>query len=199
MTAATQTSQTASFNLGARPLGEYTLVAPLELQGLDLGSAVAETAVYTQDQLKAWAASDKLTHAAMEELDQVEELSVDVVVEGTAAGLVDGLSYLAGAGVGKLIGDVAASAEIGEVAEVVVAGGVGANRSLRDQMRRLADRDGWELFYPRPELCTDNGAMIAYAGMLRLRAGESSTLSIEARARWNLEDLSPPPDAGDAH
>lgn len=82
---------------------------------------------------------------------------------------------------------------------LVIAGGVGANRSLRERMTRLSDEEGWELFYPRPEFCTDNGAMIAYAGILRLRAGESSPLAIQARARWNLEDLSPPAGPGDIH
>ena len=82
---------------------------------------------------------------------------------------------------------------------LVIAGGVGANRSLREHMTRLSDEEGWELFYPRPEFCTDNGAMIAYAGILRLRAGESSPLAIQARARWNLEDLNPPAGPGDIH
>lgn len=76
---------------------------------------------------------------------------------------------------------------------LVIAGGVGANVSLREHMNRVAGEDGWEVFYPRPEFCTDNGAMIAYAGMLRLRAGEHSPLAIQARARWNLETLGPPP------
>jgi N6-L-threonylcarbamoyladenine synthase len=75
---------------------------------------------------------------------------------------------------------------------LVVAGGVGANRSLRERLTVLATEEGWALFFPRPEFCTDNGAMIAYAGMLRLRAGERIPLIIEARARWRLEDLKPP-------
>jgi N6-L-threonylcarbamoyladenine synthase len=75
---------------------------------------------------------------------------------------------------------------------LVVAGGVGANRALRDRLRALSREEAWSLFYPRPEFCTDNGAMIAYAGMLRLRAGEREPLAIEARARWSLQDLEPP-------
>ncbi|UCC13595.1 MAG: tRNA (adenosine(37)-N6)-threonylcarbamoyltransferase complex transferase subunit TsaD [Gammaproteobacteria bacterium] len=78
------------------------------------------------------------------------------------------------------------------VKTLVVAGGVGANRSLRERLTVLATEEGWALFFPRPEFCTDNGAMIAYAGMLRLRAGERIPLIIEARARWGLEDLKPP-------
>lgn len=75
---------------------------------------------------------------------------------------------------------------------LVVAGGVGANRSLRETLALVAAQEGWRLFFPRLEFCTDNGAMIAYAGMLRLRAGERIPLNIEARARWRLEDLEPP-------
>jgi len=75
---------------------------------------------------------------------------------------------------------------------LVVAGGVGANRALRTALKEEGARRGWSVFYPRPEFCTDNGAMIAYAGMLRLRAGERAQLAIEARARWGLESLRPP-------
>ena len=82
---------------------------------------------------------------------------------------------------------------------LVVAGGVGANKALRQSLREAAEEEGWKLFYPRPEFCTDNGAMIAYAGMLRLRAGEASPLAIQARARWNLEDLRPPFRAAESH
>jgi N6-L-threonylcarbamoyladenine synthase len=81
---------------------------------------------------------------------------------------------------------------------LVVAGGVGANSALRQRLRMLSETEGWSLFYPRPEFCTDNGAMIAYAGMLRLRAGERAPLSIEARARWSLEELDAAGTAADA-
>jgi len=75
---------------------------------------------------------------------------------------------------------------------LVVAGGVGANLALRNRLKETGRKEGWAVFYPRAEFCTDNGAMIAYAGMLRLRAGERASLAIEARARWSLEDLGPP-------
>jgi N6-L-threonylcarbamoyladenine synthase len=75
---------------------------------------------------------------------------------------------------------------------LVVAGGVGANVALRRRLTETGRGEGWSVFYPRAEFCTDNGAMIAYAGMLRLRAGERASLAIEARARWSLEDLRPP-------
>lgn len=71
--------------------------------------------------------------------------------------------------------------------KLVVAGGVGANRALRDALGRLMNEQGGELFFPRMDFCTDNGAMVAYAGCLHLLAGEQdSSLAIEVRARWPL-------------
>jgi N6-L-threonylcarbamoyladenine synthase len=82
------------------------------------------------------------------------------------------------------------------IPRLVVAGGVGANRRLRDRLAAAAQGAGAEVYYPRLEFCTDNGAMIAYAGMLRLAAGEAATPAIEARARWELDSLRPPPGSG---
>jgi N6-L-threonylcarbamoyladenine synthase len=75
------------------------------------------------------------------------------------------------------------------VPHLVVAGGVSANVRLRE---RLAARLDAEVYYAAPRLCTDNGAMIAYAGCSRLLAGESADLAIEVRARWPLTELTPP-------
>jgi N6-L-threonylcarbamoyladenine synthase len=72
---------------------------------------------------------------------------------------------------------------------LVVAGGVGANRSLRADLRTRLDGIGARVYYPRPELCTDNGAMIANAGLLRLQAGHISSGEVVARPRWELEEL----------
>lgn len=69
---------------------------------------------------------------------------------------------------------------------IVLAGGVAANQTLR---KRLADLDA-ELYYPPLAYCTDNGAMIAYAGAVRLAAGQSDTTQIQARPRWPLQELS---------
>ncbi|ALP52152.1 tRNA threonylcarbamoyl adenosine modification protein TsaD [Candidatus Tenderia electrophaga] len=74
---------------------------------------------------------------------------------------------------------------------LVLAGGVSANRRLRRRLQRLAEERGLRLYYPRAEFCTDNGAMIAYAGCLRLAAGQTEPLVIQARARWPLESLTP--------
>jgi N6-L-threonylcarbamoyladenine synthase len=84
------------------------------------------------------------------------------------------------------------------IRRLVIAGGVGANRSLRTRLAAAAQAAGAEVFYPRLEFCTDNGAMIAYAGMLRLAAGEIAAPAIEAHARWDLETLRPPEDGGAA-
>lgn len=75
---------------------------------------------------------------------------------------------------------------------LVVAGGVGANRRLRARLAEVAAAAGGQVYYPRPEFCTDNGAMIAFAGAQRLFAGERSALGFQARARWPLDDLRPP-------
>ena len=76
---------------------------------------------------------------------------------------------------------------------LVVSGGVGANRELRARLAAAAQARGARVYYPRVEFCTDNAAMIAVAGLQRLRAGERSDLPIEVRARWPLESLQPPP------
>jgi N6-L-threonylcarbamoyladenine synthase len=75
---------------------------------------------------------------------------------------------------------------------LVVAGGVGANRRLRSRLRAVGDRLGVRVAYPRPEFCTDNAAMIALLGFLRLSAGERDDLAIRARARWPMTELAPP-------
>ncbi len=75
------------------------------------------------------------------------------------------------------------------LATLVIAGGVGANIRLRERLSELLRSQGGRACYPRPEFCTDNGAMIAYAGWCRLAAGESEGLGIRATPRWSLEDL----------
>jgi N6-L-threonylcarbamoyladenine synthase len=75
---------------------------------------------------------------------------------------------------------------------LVVAGGVGANRELRARLTREAAAVGVQVYFPRLEFCTDNAAMIAVAGLYRLRAHEQTLGGIEVRARWPLEELRPP-------
>ncbi|RTF17786.1 tRNA (adenosine(37)-N6)-threonylcarbamoyltransferase complex transferase subunit TsaD [Serratia marcescens] len=72
---------------------------------------------------------------------------------------------------------------------LVMAGGVSANRTLRAKLAEMMQKRGGEVFYARPEFCTDNGAMIAYAGMVRLKSGANPALSVSVRPRWPLAEL----------
>lgn len=74
---------------------------------------------------------------------------------------------------------------------LVIAGGVSANTSLRQKLDGLTAKLGGKVYYPRPEFCTDNGAMIAYAGMQRLKAGVFADLTFKATPRWPLDTLPP--------
>ena len=78
------------------------------------------------------------------------------------------------------------------LARLVVAGGVSANRTLRKRLDESARANGFEVFYPELELCTDNGAMIAYAGAFRAAAADATNQGFEIRPRWNLADLVSP-------
>jgi N6-L-threonylcarbamoyladenine synthase len=79
---------------------------------------------------------------------------------------------------------------------LVVAGGVSANRHLRAALDAAAAQDGFAVLYPPPALCTDNGAMVAFAGCLRLAAGEHADRDCGARARWPLTELTAPSRTG---
>ena len=75
---------------------------------------------------------------------------------------------------------------------LVVAGGVGANKQLRAALDAKAHANGFDVFYPEPELCTDNGAMIALAAALRLEAGKDAPAgaAFSVRPRWDLSTIS---------
>jgi len=92
------------------------------------------------------------------------------------------------AAVDTLVGKSIKAAEAQRLDRIVVAGGVGANRLLRSE---IAARFPGEVFYPRFEFCTDNGAMIAVAGALRLSEARAAT-QIKAQARWSLDTLDVP-------
>lgn len=72
---------------------------------------------------------------------------------------------------------------------LVVAGGVGANRAIRQALKLMCEQKNILLYFPRLEFCTDNGAMIAYVGCQRLMAGEREELSVEVYPRWPLDKL----------
>ncbi len=73
-----------------------------------------------------------------------------------------------------------------QLTTLVIAGGVSANQQLRQRLATLNSEMGITVYYPRPEFCTDNGAMIAYAGYVHLANGESSPLGFRAYPRWAL-------------
>jgi N6-L-threonylcarbamoyladenine synthase len=74
---------------------------------------------------------------------------------------------------------------------LVMAGGVSANSSLRAGLKRALAKERAQVFYPAPLFCTDNGAMIAYAGAQRLQAGQVDTEDTRVRPRWPMEELPP--------
>lgn len=76
-----------------------------------------------------------------------------------------------------------------DLTRLVIAGGVSANTSLREKLAITTKKLRGEVFYPRPEFCTDNGAMIAYAGLQRLKAGTDCDLTFKANPRWPLDSL----------
>ena len=73
---------------------------------------------------------------------------------------------------------------------LIMAGGVSANRTLRSRIDALMEDLGGRAYYPRAELCTDNGAMIAYAGWQHLSAGRHEPLAFDIRPRWPMQELS---------
>lgn len=72
---------------------------------------------------------------------------------------------------------------------LVIAGGVGANKSLRRVLQQMVAEENAEVYFPRMEFCTDNGAMIAYVGCQRLLAGQQEELPIRVYPRWSLQDI----------
>ena len=72
---------------------------------------------------------------------------------------------------------------------LVMAGGVSANVKLRAELEAMAQRKRWQVFYPSHAFCTDNGAMIAYAGCQRLMAGQQENLAVTVKARWPMVEL----------
>ena len=87
-----------------------------------------------------------------------------------------------------LVAKCALAMQVTALTRLVVAGGVGANRPLRAALDAEAARAGFDVFYPEPELCTDNGAMIAFAAALRIREGQLRPArgSFTVRPRWDL-------------
>jgi len=122
------------------------------------------------------------------------------VREGEAAGLgadaqrrADIARGVQSAIVETLVGKTARALDDTGLSHLVVAGGVSANRALRDALQSAATARGVDIYFPRFEFCTDNAAMIAVAGLARLKAGGGAKhLAIEARAQWPLMSLHAP-------
>ena len=85
--------------------------------------------------------------------------------------------------------DIARGFENAVVDTLVVAGGVGANRRLRARLQEMCAQRGGRACFPRPALCTDNGAMIAFAGALRLQAGQQEDAQVKVAPRWDMAQL----------
>ena len=79
----------------------------------------------------------------------------------------------------------------GAAPTLVVAGGVAANRHIREALTALCGTDGWAFVAPPPALCTDNAAMVAWAGLERLRLGLTDGLDFRPRPRWPLDPDAP--------
>ena len=107
------------------------------------------------------------------------------------ADLADGFQQ---AVVDTLVGKSIRAVQQHDRQRLIVAGGVGANRLLRTRLREAMSAIGGSVYYPRAEFCTDNGAMIAFTGLLHVEAGHvpdnkaNASLTVHARARWNLQE-----------
>lgn len=135
----------------------------LDRPGLDFSFSGLKTQV-----MLAWQASDKSSSARADIARGFEEAVVDTLAAKCERALRQSGSRT-----------------------LVVSGGVGANRRLRERLGELASKLGGRVCFPAPELCTDNGAMIAFAGALRLQAGQRNDGPITARARWDMATLDP--------
>ena len=152
----------------------------LDRPGLDFSFSGLKTAAVTR--LRAFEAEEGGTRAGGggERADGPRERFAADLAAGFESAIVDVLA-------GKC--DRALAQE--RLRTLVVAGGVSANRRLRAALERVAASRGGRAYCPRPAFCTDNGAMIALAGALRLEVGERTALAVTIRPRWPLEELGP--------
>ncbi len=139
----------------------FTLPRPLLHQGLDFSFSGLKTAVSN-----LITKENKDPHTQADIAASFEEAVIETLIVKSQRALTEtGLNRL------------------------VVAGGVSANQKLRVTLEELKTQKGIEVFYPSPEFCTDNGAMIAYCGCQRLMRGQQDSSAIEVRARWPLASL----------
>ena len=141
--------------------GVYKFTRPMtDRPGFDFSFSGLKTQV-----LMAWKASDGSDQARADIARGFEEAIVDTLA-------IKCRRALTATGAGRL----------------VIAGGVGANRRLRSQLAEAGAADGFRVYFPRLEFCTDNGAMIALAGAIRLAAGQRDD-TLVVQPRWSLETL----------
>jgi N6-L-threonylcarbamoyladenine synthase len=149
----------------------FALPRPLLHSGnLDFSFAGLKTAVMTQHRKLGEGLTGAITEAQRADLAASTQAAiVEVLVKKSIAALkATGLRTL------------------------VVSGGVGANAELRAQLNQTAQRRGWRVHYPELDLCTDNGAMIALAGAMRLQAGAGQARddhAFDVRPRWPLDQI----------
>jgi len=142
--------------------GAFRFSRPMvDRPGLDFSFSGLKTQV-----LLAWQASDKSEQTRADIARAFEEAIVDTLA-------IKCRRALEAAGAKRL----------------VIAGGVGANKRLREQLAQAAAADGFHVYFPRLQFCTDNGAMIALAGAIRLAAGQGQDETIQVHPRWSLETL----------
>ena len=144
--------------------GAYRFARPMtDRPGLDFSFSGLKTQV-----LLAWQDSDRSEQTRADIARAFEEAVVDTLAIKCARAL-------------EASGD----------RTLVVAGGVGANRRLRERLLHDGERGGWKVSFPRPAFCTDNGAMIAFAGALRLAAGQHEDGAVRVVPRWDMAGLPP--------
>ena len=161
--------QLAALAEQGRP-GAYRFARPMtDRPGLDFSFSGLKTQV-----LLAWQQSDQLPQTKADIARGFE----DAVVETLAIKCQRGLDA---AGCDTL----------------VVAGGVGANTRLRARLQQMCAQRGGRACFPRPALCTDNGAMIAFAGALRLQAGQHEDAQVKVTPRWDMAQLPAVAPTGD--
>lgn len=142
--------------------GRFRFSRPMvDRPGLDFSFSGLKTQV-----LLAWQASDKTAQTRADIARAFEEAIVDTLAIKCRRAL-----------------------EASGARRLVIAGGVGANTRLREQLADAAAKDGFRVYFPRLAFCTDNGAMIALAGAIRLAAGQQQDATIQVHPRWSLETL----------
>ena len=144
--------------------GAFRFSRPMtDRPGLDFSFSGLKTQV-----LQAWQASDRSDQTRADVARAFEEAIVDTLI-------IKCRRALQASGAQRL----------------VIAGGVGANRRLRSELATTAAKDGFKVYFPRLDFCTDNGAMIALAGAIRLASGQHQDESVQVYPRWDLQSLPP--------